>query len=463
MEISEEGLEPVSPTGHYFNNSVLSISVLAVLEYEIPIDDSQFLSLLENVFLPINPRFSSIMIEKKGKKQWKRVEVKLEDHVKTPIFPSNLSNESYDEYFDDYLSNLATKRFPQDKPLWEFHVIKYPNSNAAGNVVFKLHHALGDGYSLMGALLSCLQRADNPSLPLTFPSRQPSKPKNENVMTRTFSSLLNTMSDIWWGISKSITGEDDRSPIKSSNIGFEFAPITVSTVTISLDHIKLIKSRLGVTINDVLTGMVFLGTRLYMQEMNQSSREAHSTALILLNTRVMGNYTSVEEMVKPDSKSPWGNHITFLQIPIPNLTEFSNTLDFVWKAQKTIKTKRNSLAIYFTSGLLQMLNRFGGHEAASRFIHRTLTNSSMAFTNLIGPVEQMSLANQPIKGLYFMIVGSPLDLDISVLSYMGKVRLTLTMKKGIIDPQKLKLCMENAHDMILNASDKYLVQNSTEK
>lgn len=114
--------------------------------------------------------------------------------------------------------------------------------------------------------------------------------------------------------------------------------------------------------------MVFLGSRLYMQEMNQSSREAHSTALVLLSTRIMGNYTSIEEMVKPDSKSPWGNHFAFLQVPIPKLTEFSNALDFV-----------------------------------------------------------------------------------------------LTMKKGTIDPQKLKLCMENAHDMIFNASDKYPVENSTEK
>ncbi|XP_070673772.1 wax ester synthase/diacylglycerol acyltransferase 11-like isoform X2 [Malus domestica] len=347
MEIGGEGLDPVSPTGHYFNSSVLSISILGVLEFEIPIDDSQTLSLLENVFLPINSRFSSIIIENNGKKQWKKVEVKLEDHVKSPIFPSNLSNESYDKYFDDYISNIATTRFPEDKPLWEIHVIKYPNSNAAGNVIFKLHHALGDGYSLMGALISCLRRADNPSLPLTFPSRLPSKPKSENVMTTTFSCLLNTISDSWWGISKSIMGEDDRSPIKSANNGLEFAPITVSTMTISLDLIRLIKSRLGV--------------------------------------------------------------------------------------------------------------------AASRYIRSTIKNSSMVITNMIGPLEQMSLANHPIKGLYFLVVGTPQDLDISIVSYMGKVKLAFTMKKGIIDPQKLKLCMENALDMIFNASDRNYMQNSTEE
>jgi len=56
--------------------------------------------------------------------------------------------------------------------MWEIHIIKYPTSHAARNVIFKLHHSLGDGFSLMGALLSCLQRVDNPSLPLTFPSIQ---------------------------------------------------------------------------------------------------------------------------------------------------------------------------------------------------------------------------------------------------------------------------------------------------
>ena len=59
----EEGLEPVSPTGQYFNSSILSVSIISVLEFEIPINDQLLaMSLLEDVFLPINPRFSSIMV-----------------------------------------------------------------------------------------------------------------------------------------------------------------------------------------------------------------------------------------------------------------------------------------------------------------------------------------------------------------------------------------------------------------
>ena len=58
----EEYSEPVSPTGQYFTSSVISVSVIGVLESEIPIDNSNSLSLLKDVFLPINPRFSSLMV-----------------------------------------------------------------------------------------------------------------------------------------------------------------------------------------------------------------------------------------------------------------------------------------------------------------------------------------------------------------------------------------------------------------
>ncbi|CAL9018517.1 unnamed protein product, partial [Prunus brigantina] len=51
------------------------------------------------------------------------------------------------------------EKLPQNRPLWEIHILKYPTSHAAGTLIFKLHHALGAGYSLMGALLSCLQNA----------------------------------------------------------------------------------------------------------------------------------------------------------------------------------------------------------------------------------------------------------------------------------------------------------------
>jgi len=60
--LHEEQAEPVSPMGQYFNSSALCIYIIGVLEFEVPIHDLQTFTLIKDVFLPINPRFSSIMV-----------------------------------------------------------------------------------------------------------------------------------------------------------------------------------------------------------------------------------------------------------------------------------------------------------------------------------------------------------------------------------------------------------------
>ncbi|KAI8551623.1 hypothetical protein RHMOL_Rhmol06G0200300 [Rhododendron molle] len=416
---------PVSPNAQYFNSSVLSLCILGVLELEIPFDDSQSVTLLKNLFLPINPRFSSIMVgDRNGVQKWKRVDVKLEDHINVPTFPAGMSLDFYDKYFNDYLSNISLEKFPKNKPLWEVHVLKYPTSNAAGHIIFKLHHALGDGYSLMGALLSCLQRADNPSLPLTFPSCESSSRrdgKNNGLFRgsgRVFAGVADTVMDFG-----STFVKDGRTPIRSGEDGVEFRPNVITTVTFSLDRIKQIKARLGVTINDVITGVIFLGTRLYMQQSsstkndhNEQQGNTNATALVLLNTRALGGYKTIGEMVKPKSEMPWGNHFTFLHVSIPKLTGGAtddhanlNPLRFVKEAHGIIKRKRNSAVVYLTGWMLEILRKFRGPEVVARYFYNTMKNSSLALSNLIGPVEKMALANHPIKGLYFTVIGTPED------------------------------------------------------
>ncbi|KAH0736731.1 hypothetical protein KY285_012438 [Solanum tuberosum] len=343
---------PVSPTGQYFTSSVMSISVICVLESEIPIDDSCTVTMLKDVFIPINPRFSSIMVkDKNGVKQWKKVEVKHKDHIYVPIFPQGKSKEFYDNCFNEYMTKIAMEQFPQSRPLWEIHIFKYPTTKSAGNLVFKLHHSLGDGFSLMGALLSCLQRADNPSLPLTFPSFTSNNNNNNNNnhnlesdykksfctnVVQSVNGVVNTLLDFGWSLMKSTNLGDERTTIRSGDEGVEFRPIDITTMEFSLDHLKEIKSNLKVV--------------------------------------------------------------------------------------------------------------------TAKYIHSTLKNSSMTISNMIGPVEKMALANHPVKSLYFMVVGVPESLTITMMSYMGKLRVAVGTEKGLIDPQKFKCSIENAFDRIFKAA-----------
>ncbi|PIN14798.1 hypothetical protein CDL12_12572 [Handroanthus impetiginosus] len=460
VEEGHEVLEPMSPSSQYLKNSVLSLTILGVLESQMPIDDSMTMPLLKEVFLPINPRFSCIMVTgKKGVKKWKKVEVNLKDHINIPTFPSNMPVEYYDECFTEYLSKISMEQLPQNRPLWEIHIVKYPTKNTAGNLIFKLHHSLGDGYSLMGALLSCLQRVDNPLMPLTFPSRKSSERPNDNFalfrrVPRLFTGLVHTAYDFGLSLFKSTVVKDDKSPIRSGEEGVEFRPIVTTTTTISIDQIKQIKTSLKVTINDVITGIIIFGTRLYMQKTDEGSGRAKSTALVLLNTRALQGYKSVDEMVKPGSKMPWGNRFAFLQVSLPKMTdeEQQNPLIFVKKARRMIKRQRNSAAVYLTGQFLDLIRKIRGPEATARYIHGTLKNTSLAISNLIGPVEQMALANQPVKGLYFVVAGPPQSLSVTMISYVGKLRIAMTVEKGFIDQNKLKSCIEYAFEVIYKAA-----------
>ncbi|KAH6833896.1 hypothetical protein C2S53_005337 [Perilla frutescens var. hirtella] len=445
--------EPVSPTGQYFTSSVISVSVIGVLESETPIDDSHTMSLLKDVFLPINPRFSSIMVkDRNGKKHWKKVEVKLEEHLNYPIFPKEKSPEFYEDCLSDYLSKIALDEFPQSRPLWEIHIIKYPTKNAAGNVVFRLHHSLGDGFSLMGALLSCLQRADDPQIPLTLPSMIPTGHMlgtNHSFCQKFFrivSGLVNTVTDFGWSLLKSSVLEDHKSPVRSGEDGVEFRPITITTLTFSLDQIKQVKASLHVSINDVICGVMFLGIRLYMKAMKQELTNAKSTALVLLNTRNIRSYKSISEMVD-DGESSWGNRFAFLHVPLPKLLD--DPLTFVLKSNKLIRNKKNSAALILTGKLLDALRKFRGPEVTAKYIHSTLKNTSMTVSNIMGPVEKMALSNQPVKGLYFMVAG---NLTITMVSYMGRLRVAVGTENGLIDSSKFKSCIQNAFDIILKAA-----------
>ncbi|TXG55138.1 hypothetical protein EZV62_020394 [Acer yangbiense] len=446
----EEGdqREPVSPTGQFLNSEALSLCILGVLELGVPIsiDESHMDSLVKDVFLPTNPRFSSIMVEdENGEKLWKRVKVKIKDHIKTPTFPSGLSPKIYDKYIDDYISDIATEKLPVTRPLWQIHLINYPtsNSNAASSMIFKIHHSIGDGFSLIGVLLSCLQRADDPSLPLTFPSVPLSSTNKDSnglfkKVSRIFSVVTNTVSDFYTSIVWSSLLEDDMSPIRSGVAGVEFRPFSVATVTFSLDHIKQIKSNIGAKTVRVQAKQIQL----------------HWCCSTRGNFAVM---FPIKEMIKLDSKTPWGNYFAFLHVPLPKLTDddstsYSNPLEFVWKTREIINAKKSSLGVYLTGRLLQVLKILRGPEAAARYIHGTIKNVSMGITNLMGPVEPMTLADHPVTGLYFMSVGAPHSLVTTIMSYNGQLRIAIGAEKGLIDAQKLKSCIEDAFQTILKAA-----------
>ncbi|XP_047341295.1 wax ester synthase/diacylglycerol acyltransferase 11-like [Impatiens glandulifera] len=458
VEQEEEEAMPVSPMGQFVNSKSISISIVAVIESQVPIHDVDAIVKHVEGILPTNPRFTSVMVTgNNGVKEWKKVKINIMDHVTIPMFRAGESLEFYEGEFNKYLSKISLEELPRERPLWELHIIMYPTRSVAGNVVFKLHHSLGDGFSLMGVLLSCFKRADNPNLPLTFPSiRGEAKPDFHDHkqgifsgMGKGFSLVYNTIIDFGFGLVKSSLVDDGRTSLRSGDSGVEFQPIDICTIIFGLDQLKQIKANLQVTMNDVIMGIIFLGTSLYMKEIGENRGKDSSTALLLLNTRNINSYSSVEEMVNPDkdNNTKWGNHFGFLHVSLPHLTS-SNPLEYVFEAHRIIKRKRSSAVVLLSGKFLELLRKYRGTEVAASYLYKTINNSTMSISNLIGPVEQCSLANHPCPGMYFMVVGTPQNLTITMISYMGKMRIAVGTKGNHINSQKYKACMETAFDIV---------------
>ncbi|CAI0548787.1 unnamed protein product [Linum tenue] len=170
---------------------------------------------------------------------------------------------------------------------------------------------------------------------------------------------------------------------------------------------------------------------------------------------MLRSYNSVHDMMMSKAtESPWGNHFAFLHVGLPKLmsTMARRSLEFLKATQKVIQKKRSSVAVHLNGGLIQLYRKLRGSEAASSYVYWAVKNTSMAITNMIGPTEKMTLADHHVKGLYFLLAGNPQNLTVTMVSYMGQMRVSIGTEKGFIDPNKLKSCIQRAFDLILNST-----------
>lgn len=131
--------------------------------------------------------------------------------------------------------------------------------------------------------------------------------------------------------------------------------------------------------------MIFLGTRLYMEATSNKAKNLRSTALVLLNTRSIGGYKSVDEMVQnQEAQIQWGNQFGFLHVSLPQLNQFDqclNPLKFVHETQNIIRRKRNSSAIYLTGMLLESVRKYRGPEVC--LLTRPSPYLNFSFTKML--------------------------------------------------------------------------------
>ncbi|XP_057450376.1 wax ester synthase/diacylglycerol acyltransferase 11-like [Lotus japonicus] len=433
------GDEPLTPAGRLFLQPEMNQIIHCVLGLKNPIDIDSVKSLISDSVMLKHPRFTSLMVrDHRGVEHWRPTQIHIDNHL--TVIHDPLSDHS--SAINDYLADLCTTTISMDKPLWEIHILK-----AHKCVIFRIHHSLGDGISLMSMLLvGCRKVQDPHALPVI------SNPHSVKRTNFNFKDLLLTIcfSFIYaiQFIVKCLWIRDYKSPI-TGGAGVELWPRKMATAFFSLEDMKTVKAAVpNATVNDVLFAIISSGISRYLDLREPSGLRdgIQLTGLAMVNLRKQSGLQDLPNLMRSNSVARWGNKFGVILLPIYyHRSSNSDPLEYLKRAKKMIDRKKQSLEAHFSYRIGDLIMSTFGPKSASFLNYRIICNTSFTISNVVGPQEEIMIGDNPITFLRANNSALPHALILNMVSYAGRADMQVQVAKDIIpDPEFLAKCFEDA-------------------
>ncbi|KAL1557948.1 wax ester synthase/diacylglycerol acyltransferase 5-like [Salvia divinorum] len=443
--------QPLTPAGRLFLQPQMNQIISAAITVEFPIDTDSFRAQVRSSIMFKHPRFCSLMVrDSAGREHWRRTAVDVDQHLivhRQPLTddPSISGEDAVNEFIADL---SVSSPLSADKPLWEIHLLTANNT-----IIFRVHHALGDGISLMSLLLTCCRRSDDPSL---LPSiggvgaAASGQGRRLSVWTMamavwyTFLYVVEFILRSAW--------RRDRTTAVSGGAGVELWPRKLTSARFRLDDMKIVKRAVAnATINDVLFGVITCGLSRYLDMRSPKAlpEGLRITGLAMVNLRPQSGLQDISKLMDGDSGTRWGNKFGMLLLPVYYHRGGSDPIQFVRRSKAMIDSKKLSLEAPFSYSIGNLLMSLFGPKVACLLNYRILCNTSFTISNVVGPTERILIAGNPVKRIRVTSSSLPHAITMHMVSYAGMVDLQILVAKDIIpDPKTLAKCFEEAlHEM----------------
>ncbi|XP_062091401.1 wax ester synthase/diacylglycerol acyltransferase 11-like [Humulus lupulus] len=461
--------QPLSPAGQLFHEPNFNVHILAMMGCKTKIDTAVVKANLPHTLLK-HPRFCSLPVEdekKGGEMKWVRTEVDLDKHVINPEVDLSNYKGTPDKYLEDYIHNLTKTSVDKSRPLWDLHILNVKTSEAEAVGIFRVHHSIGDGISLMSLLLACTRQISDPEALPTLPT---TKLKLDNAHKSfgffTAKYLMSLILRVWWVLNLfwntfrdvlKFTGtallliKDSKTPIKGPP-GSENNPRRIVYRIVSLDDMKLIKNAMNTTINDVALGATQAGLSKYLnrrygilnkndvgetEKKNNLPKKIRLRSILFINIRPSPGIQALADMMEKNTKAKWGNSFAYVLLPF-TIGLRDDPLDYVREAKSTIDRKKHSLEAYFTFSIIGLVFKFFGIKSASALFQRLFCGTTMAFSNVVGPLEEIGFYGHPMAYLSANSYGQANELVVCIQSYVNKMSVSVAVDESTIpDPHQL--------------------------
>ncbi|GAB2249780.1 hypothetical protein Droror1_Dr00013139 [Drosera rotundifolia] len=451
--LAAEPPEPLSPGARVLHSPLMDSFIICMLGCNTRVDADVIKEGLKNTLIK-HPRFSSkvVMNTNNGKKEaWIRTKVNVEDHIIVPTLDPNMDNS--DQFVEDYVSDMTKTSLDPTKPLWELHILNIKTSNAESLGVFKIHHSLGDGMSLISLLLACTRKSSNPEELPSIPTAKSTSSSDKGGPYRCLifvwlilRLIWNTLIHFGLFVATALFLTDTDTPIKGGK-GVERSPKRIVHRIVCLDDIKLVKNEMNVTVNDVIVGITEAALSRYLHRLYEegsidtkrknSMKKIRFRASVIVNIRQSIGIQDLAAMMSEGSKCKWGNKIGYILVPF-HLTLEKDPLQYIQRVKAMIDQKKLSLEAMLSYYVALFALKVLGIKVAVGLAYRVLSNATLMISNLVGPSEELAFYGHPGAYVAPTVSGLPTGLLIHFQSYMNKMSIIVCASQDLYpDPHKL--------------------------
>ncbi|KAD2139049.1 hypothetical protein E3N88_41773 [Mikania micrantha] len=438
--------QPLSPMARLFHEPGSNVYIITIMGCKTKIKPDVFKQNLCHSLLR-HPRFSSLQVFDKQTNniKWVPTNVNIDNHVIVPDLDPDI--ECPDKFVEDYMSNLSRSPIDNSKPLWDLHLLDIKTTDAQGTGVFRFHHSLGDGLSLMTLFLACTrQTSDADALP-TLPVNKESAYIKFGSFWSVITVLWNSILAIIMFVFTVLFLKDTETPLKGS-AGVENRPRRFVRKSVRLADVKAVKNAMNVTLNDVVLGVTQAGlsrylNRRYSEIGNFNDKKdfipsgIRLRATFFFNLRATTRIDTLVDSMKRGTLGRWGNQIGYVLLPFAVGLK-TNPLDYVKEAKAVIDRKKASFEPLFSYFVVKSVLKLFGIKAVGKLNHKVFFNTTLWFSNVPGPQQEVTFCGHDVTYIAPSCYGQPNALMIHIVSYFDKLTFVISADEETIpDPHRL--------------------------
>ncbi len=403
--------------------------VTSVMWLDRPVDHADLVEIMQTRMVEPFPRFRQRVVDDHGL-WWEDVEdFDIEDHIHELTLPEPAGRAELEHAVGDQVSVPLT----WDRPLWDLYVVEHYEGGCA--TVFRMHHSIADGFSLVRVLLSL---TDDPSVEpaelappaeergwaelltstvrrtlslATHPGEVLSLADPRNLVDLAATAVSDTTA-----AGKLLLLPPDHHTVLKGPLGT--VKRTVWTDPISFEQVRATAHSEGVTINDLLLAAVAGALRSYMVR--------HLSPLADVRAMVPFNLRPLDEPLPANLGNRFG--LVYLSLPVTAPTH-EERLRRMHERMDAIKHSAEGVVAY---GILEATGTMP--LAVEKLIIKIFTmKGTGVMTNVPGPRHEVTMAGARLLGtIGWGPTSGDLALGVAIFSYNGGITVGFCVDDGVI-------------------------------